>query len=487
MKKALAVMLTLILLAALIPTVAFADADYVLEIKGGNTCEYMETADGVDCLRVDVYLSGITDERLLASTGFSLEYDSSQLTYVTDSQKKGVTSLYAINGNGKFVSNISLIMNPTEEGVILFAMATSYGCRIKENTPLISLYFRISDSVANGDEIAFTLGKNPTIESIDLKDLQEGVGKTTKRTLVADFKPYVLANTVGTIEWNANDVQFNKKTPFVLYNGKAQTPRFIVKDENGSVIDASYYDYEFKENTLAGTAYLFVTFKNGLSGTCDSFFKIYLPATTKTTVENVKDGIKLTWAPVEGAAGYVIYRRAWSTTTDGWTSFERWWNVTETTWTDGTIENHMVYAGTRYQYGVKAYFAKRLDPISGDYIGGNENIPLGNWNLGIVGPLRTTVRITTRVLNEVVGGSNQVTVKWAKSANFTGYEVQIATDANFTNIAETKIIDNWKIGEATFQGLKANTTYYARVRSYHEFEGFTYYGEWSNVLNAKTN
>ena len=282
----------------------------------------------------------------------------------------------------------------------------------------------------------------------------------------------------GTVEWNKSDVQFKGTTAYVMYDGKAHTPRFTVKDENGSVVDASKYDYEYKENTKAGTGYVIVTFKNGLAGTCQGSFKIYLPATTQTTVENVDEGIKLTWAPVEGAAGYVIYRRAWS--------FARWNNTTDTTYIDGVDAAHKVYAGTRYQYGVKAYFARRLDPIANVEIGGNVNEPSGNFNLGMVGPLKTTVRITTRTLNTVTGGSKQLTVKWAGSSIFTGYEVQVATDAAFTKNVKTVKIANAKTYQTNVTGLKAKTTYYVRVRSYHEFEGMTYYGGWSNVKSAKT-
>ena len=278
-------------------------------------------------------------------------------------------------------------------------------------------------------------------------------------------------------------MQFKGTTAYVMYDGKAHTPRFTVKDENGSVIDASKYDYEYKENTKAGTGYVIVTFKNGLAGTCQGSFKIYLPATTQTTVENVDEGIKLTWAPVEGAAGYVIYRRAWSSTTNGWTTFARWNNTTDTTYIDGVDAAHKVYAGTRYQYGVKAYFARRLDPIANVEIGGNVNEPSGNFNLGMVGPLKTTVRITTRTLNSVTGGSKQLTVKWAGSSIFTGYEVQVATDAAFTkNVVAIKITDA-STYETVVKDLKAGT-YYVTVRSYHEFNGMTYYGAWSNVLSA---
>ena len=156
----------------------------------------------------------------------------------------------------------------------------------------------------------------------------------------------------------------------------------------------------------------------------------------------------------------------------------RWNNTTALTWTDKTV-----YAGTRYQYGIKAYFARRTDPVTGATIGGNVG---DNFNLGIVGPLKTTVRITTRTLSSVTPGSKQLTVKWAGSSVFTGYQVQIATNAAFTKNASAVKITNPKTYQTVFKNLKAKTTYYVRVRSYQEFEGMTYFGEWSNVLTGKT-
>ena len=287
----------------------------------------------------------------------------------------------------------------------------------------------------------------------------------------------------GTVEWNAEDVEYRGSTPYVIANGKAQTPRFTVKNSaDGSVIDPGFYDYEYRENTDAGTGYVIVTFKGDYSGTAQDWFKIYLPATTKTWVENVSDGIKVGWEPVEGAAGYVIYRRAWSTTTNGWTEFKRWNNTTETTYIDGKDEAHKVYAGTRYQYGVKAYFAKRTDPVSGALIGGNVG---DNYNLGEVGPLKTTVRITTRKLVQVRPGKKEMTVKWEKSKNFTGYQIQIATDSAFKQNTQVIKIDNWETYWTTVRDLNSNTTYYVRIRSYQEFEGMTYFGEWSNVISCR--
>ena len=328
----------------------------------------------------------------------------------------------------------------------------------------------------------------PTVKPTPTPTVKPTPTPTVKPTPTPTVKPTPTPQTAfnGTVEWNKADVEFKGTTAYKIYNGSAHTPRFTVKDQNGAVVDASNYTYSYLENTQPGTAYLMLTFRGAYTGTYRASFKIYLPAPATLEVRNYPAGIRLTWSPVEGAAGYVIYRRAWSSTTDGWTAFARWNNTTETTYLDGADASHKVYAGTRYQYGVKAYFARRLDPIANVEIGGNVNEPSGNYNLGTVGPLKTTVRITTRVLNSVTGGSKQLTVKWAGSANFTGYEVQIATDADFTVNVKTVKIANAKTYQTTIKNLKARTTYYVRVRSYHLFEGMTYYGGWSNVKSAKT-
>ncbi len=293
-----------------------------------------------------------------------------------------------------------------------------------------------------------------------------------------------------TVEWNKNDVKFNGSTPYVVYNGKTHKPRFVVKDNDGKVIDSKNYTYTYQENKNPGTAYLIITFiKNGYSGVHQAFFKIYLPASKSLKVENTVEGIKLSWAKVQGAAGYVIYRRAWNLSSSSWTAFDRWWNVKgngTTTWVDGSDSGHKVYAATRYQYGVKAYFEKRYDPVSCTYIGGPENIPSGNYNLGLVSPLKATIRVTPRKLTSVTPGSKQLTVKWEGSKYFTGYQVQIATNSSFTHNDKKIKIENSKTTEVTIINLKSSTTYYVRVRSYHVFEGKTYYGGWSNVMSTKT-
>ena len=285
------------------------------------------------------------------------------------------------------------------------------------------------------------------------------------------------------IRINEADVEYKGTTPYVVWNHVRHEPGFTVVAEDGTVLTEADYTYEYRENDKPGTGYIFVTVTNEAYADPNyAYFKIYLEPTEWMTIANVSDGIRLEWAPVQDAAGYVIYRRAWNLVDGGWTTFERWDNTTETTWLDGHDDAHKVYAGTRYQYGVKAYFTRRTDPVINQQIGGNVG---DNYNLGLVGPLKTTVRITTRTLKSVTPGTKQLTVKWGGSKVFTGYQIKYATDENFTKGVRSIKIDDPSTTQKVITGLVSGKTYYVMVRSYQEFEGMTYFGEWSNVLSAK--
>ncbi len=251
-------------------------------------------------------------------------------------------------------------------------------------------------------------------------------------------------------------------TPYMVYRDGNLEPNFWVEGANGEEVGVAFYTYQFLNNVKPGTATIKVTFK-GTGKVITKNFKIYMPATTATTVANVSNGIKIAWRSVQDAKGYVIYRRAWNLASSGWTTFERWNNTTATTWTDTKV-----YAGTRYQYGVKAYYSD----------------PMDNYNLGLVGPLKTTVRITSRTLKSLTAGSKKFTAVWDASGVFTGYQLQYATNSAFTAGVKTVSITDKKTASQTVSGLTSGTTYYVRVRSYHKFEGMTYYGAWSAVKSC---
>ena len=475
-KRVWAVILSLILLSAVMPTAFAATAGYTLRIDGGKTGSHLKSIDGTPCLKVDLYLDGVTDSRLLSALSFDLKYDASQLTYSTDSQELGVFPVYAVDANGQRLGKRTLLINDIG-GTVRCAFASDYGCRIETDQPLITFYFKFA-SVMNADtSITFTLGSGASAESVVMSAQTPGDDtdiKITQRSVGADFAAFKVSSINATVSFNEGEVQYKGKTPYVVYSGNAQKPGVTVKNKSGATVGKKYYTVSYSSNTKPGTASVKITFRNGYGGTMKTWFKIYLPGTTKTYVSNTKSGIRISWAPVSGAKGYVIYRRAWNLKSDGWTTFERWNNTTKTFWTDpngnaasGTPGG--VYAGTRYEYGVKAYY----------------DDPMDNYNLGLVGPLKTTVRIPTCTLSSVTAGSGRMTVQWTGSALFTGYQIQYATDSAFTeNAAITKIADP-AAHEKTIKALTSGKTYYVRVRSYHVFEGKTYYGGWSAVKTCK--
>ena len=474
MKKTIAAVLAAILLLAVMPAAHAEKTDYTVVIPGGETSAYMTELDGGSALRVDVYFEGVTDDKLLTALSFDLGFETDKLEYATDSQTQNGSSLYAVDAQGNNVGERSLLISTrnTPQGSLRFVLGSDYGCRIRDGEPLVSLYFYLAAGQEAGTTLSFTLGGEIEAESVRMED-QTVNARYVQRTVGGNLTPYTLSEgdegieIDARIEFNPADVKYKGATPYVIRDGKPKTPRVTVKDAaTGETIDPEFYRLSYQNNVEAGTAFVTASFLNGYAGKTARMFKIYLPETKWTKVENTAEGICVTWDAVEGAGGYVIYRRAWNLQSSNWTSFARWNNTKGTAWVDTKV-----YAGTRYQYGIKAY----------------PKDPMDNYNLGVVGPLRTTVRITTRTLESVTAGSKRMTVRWSPSKFFTGYEIRYSTHAEFANNVKTVRINDPKTYETVIRGLTTKKIYYVQVRSYHLFEGVEYFGGWSNMKFCKIN
>jgi hypothetical protein len=363
---------------------------------------------------------------------------------------------------------------PPEYSYVFETDKTEYGLGVGETTE-IKFYLRGQNVSEKGRFLNARLPYpaeelNWSIDDPSVASIENGVltgKKNGKATVTISTKNGYFTHTVGVsvgslgaaeITFAEGEVAYRGTTPYVVADGTAKEPKIVVEG-----MDPSQYTVEYRDNVNAGTAHVTVTMKSS-GETRELWFKIYLPPTTATIVVNSPYPL-IQWDPVPGAKGYVIYRRAWNLVSNGWTTFERWNNTTDTYFYD-----RKVYAGTRYQYGVKAYFSE----------------PMDNYNLGIVGPLKTIVYITRRELQSVTPGQSTVTVSWDESKVFTGYQVQIIEDYySARNILATVKITDPKTHEYTFSGLEAGKTYYFRVRSYQVFEGMTYFGSWSNVESCK--
>lgn len=80
-----------------------------------------------------------------------------------------------------------------------------------------------------------------------------------------------------------------------------------------------------------------------------------------------------------------------------------------------------------------------------------------------------------------------VTFKWKKQsakmakARITGYQIQLATDGNFTKNKRTKTVKGYRNTSKKVTNLKAKKKYYIRIRTYKKTGKKTYWSKWSKL------
>lgn len=153
------------------PTILPTEGDYVIRIDGGVVSEHLETVDGKDCLRVDLFLDGVTTARLLSSISFKLLYDPTQLTFEKYSSLAGSMSF----------------VNPNVPGLIQFAYVSMNGTQVSGTTPLLTLWFTLANGLPEGTQISFAFS-----EPIKADSVAKGSYHSEKRSVGAQLKPYIL-------------------------------------------------------------------------------------------------------------------------------------------------------------------------------------------------------------------------------------------------------------------------------------------------------
>lgn len=180
--------------------------------------------------------------------------------------------------------------------------------------------------------------------------------------------------------------------------------------------------------------------------------KVLPAATTKLTAANQAKGIKLTWAKVAGATGYVIYRNnaAVKTITNGAT----------VTFTDTKANTN----GAKYTYKVVARAATGTSTLSKSLV---------------------TYRVAKPAIKSLKNSaSKKMTSKWAKNAKGSGYEIQYGLKKNFAGAKKVTATKN-SVVTKTFKKLKKGKVYYVRMRTYKKVGKTKYYSAWSAVKKVK--
>lgn len=186
--KLLSVFLVLVLIFTALPA-AEADGlppaadlprngEYVVRIDGGYVSEHTETVNDLECLRVDLFLDGVTNERLLSSISFKLLYPADQLTFV---------KLKSLNGSMSYA-------NTSEPGLIQFAYVSTNGASLNGNTPLMTIWFTVTEGLPSDTQIRFAFS-----EPIKADSVAKGNYTSEKRTVGARLKPFALAPVWGDV------------------------------------------------------------------------------------------------------------------------------------------------------------------------------------------------------------------------------------------------------------------------------------------------
>ena len=180
--------------------------------------------------------------------------------------------------------------------------------------------------------------------------------------------------------------------------------------------------------------------------TAEVTVKIVPAATTKLTAANQAKGIKLTWAKVAGANGYIIYRNSKKikTITSGST----------VTFTDAAANTN----GAKYIYKVVAKATTGASKLSKSI---------------------TTYRVARPAITALKNAaSRKMTVKWGKNAKASGYQIQYSLKSNF---AGAKTLTAAKAGTVSkvIGSLTKGKVYYVRVRTYKTVGKTKFYSLWS--------
>lgn len=108
--------------------------------------------------------------------------------------------------------------------------------------------------------------------------------------------------------------------------------------------------------------------------------------------------------------------------------------------------------------------------------------------------LKLTINPKGTSISSLTKGSKAFTVKWKKqsakmaASRITGYQIQYAANKKFTN-PKSKLVTGYNSTSKKITGLKADTTYYVRVRTYKtvkiDGKSVKLYSGWSSAKKVK--
>ncbi len=338
---------------------------------------------------------------------------SSVTTYIDTDVSSGVTYEYAIKAvslDGTFESPLSEVKEVTFLSVvknIKLAIATN-GVKLTWSKVAGAENYIIYRRLKNGSWVTVDTVSSATASYVDEKAES---GKTYLYTVRA------LANGCRSSYENA-EIYFiaaPQITKFDSQIGKGITikwadvhgaQQYIVYRKTGSSgwkrIGTTTNLLFLDKNVKLGTTYVYTLKAVTASGITSNYYtsgwkRQFTPGTpTGTTVLNSANAIKVSWKSVNGASGYIVYRKA-----NNSTSWTRIATVKSTSYMDKSVK-----ANVKYTYTIKAYKGKVYSQYN-----------TTGWSGAILSAP------TVKIANSSTG----VKVTWTKNSAASGYAVYRST------------------------------------------------------------
>lgn len=311
------------------------------------------------------------------------------------------------------------------------------------------------------------------------------------------------------------------------YDGKAKAPTVTVKDGTTTLTAGMDYEVVYANNTNVGTAKATVIGKGNYTGTVEKTFQINAASLSKATVTLAQTSVTYTGAAQTPAAAVTLNGKTLSTadytvayqnnanagtakvTVTGKGNYTGTATATFTiakagnTVTASSVNKTTSAKAQSFRIGAKAKGGAKLTyksnnksitvdkngkvTVAKNYIG-KATITISaaattNYNAAVK-QIYVTVNPTGTKLSSVTSAkTGQLTIKWAKNAAVTGYQVQYATSGKF-NGAKTLNVKSNKTVTGTLSKLKEKQKYYVRIRTYKTVGKVNYYSAWSAAKSA---
>ena len=181
--------------------------------------------------------------------------------------------------------------------------------------------------------------------------------------------------------------------------------------------------------------------------------KVVPAATASLTAANQATGIKLTWKKVTGANGYKVYR--------GSTLIKTITSGSTVTYTDAKANTN----GTKYTYKVAAK---------------------GTTGDSTLSKSVTVYRVARPAVSSAINSAaGKMTVKWAKNARASGYQIQYSTDKTFKTGNKAVTVAGASAVSKVIGSVAKGKTYYVRIRTYKTVGSAKYWSVWSAAKSVK--